>query len=68
MNLIDPASLATFVAAALVIVIAPGPDFAMVVARSVSGGWRVGVATSLGFSPGCWHTPCSRPSVSAPCC
>ncbi|BDP43689.1 lysine transporter LysE (plasmid) [Deinococcus aetherius] len=36
---------------------APGPDFAMVVARSVTGGWRVGLATTFGFSAGVFaHT------------
>lgn len=48
----DLASLGAFLAASLLIVVAPGPDFAMVVARSLAGGWRAGVATSLGFSLG----------------
>ncbi|BDP43871.1 lysine transporter LysE (plasmid) [Deinococcus aetherius] len=52
MALIDPAALGTFLVASLVIIMAPGPDFAMVVARSISGGWRVGLSTTFGFSLG----------------
>jgi threonine/homoserine/homoserine lactone efflux protein len=42
-----------FLASGLLLNIAPGPDSAYVVARSVQLGWRGGVAATFGISTGC---------------
>src|ERR1700722_10455526 len=42
-----------FFVSALLLNIAPGPDTAYVVGRSVQLGWRGGVAGALGISTGC---------------
>jgi threonine/homoserine/homoserine lactone efflux protein len=42
-----------FVISALLLNIAPGPDTAYIVGRSVQMGWRGGVAAALGISTGC---------------
>src|ERR1700733_12406945 len=42
-----------FFVSALLLNIAPGPDTAYVVGRSVQLGWRGGVAAALGISTGC---------------
>ena len=47
--LIPPDSLATYVAAAIALVLVPGPAQALVVARSVERGARAGVLTAVGL-------------------
>jgi threonine/homoserine/homoserine lactone efflux protein len=42
-----------FLGSGLLLNIAPGPDTAYVVARSVQLGWRGGIAAALGISTGC---------------
>jgi threonine/homoserine/homoserine lactone efflux protein len=42
-----------FLLSGLLLNIAPGPDTAYIVARSVQIGWRGGVAAALGISTGC---------------
>ena len=42
-----------FLVSALLLNIAPGPDSAYVIGRSVQLGWRGGVAAALGISTGC---------------
>jgi threonine/homoserine/homoserine lactone efflux protein len=42
-----------FYASALVLAVAPGPDTAYIVARSVQIGWRGGAAATFGVSTGC---------------
>ena len=42
-----------FIVAGLLLNIAPGPDTAYIVGRSVQLGWRGGVAAALGISTGC---------------
>jgi threonine/homoserine/homoserine lactone efflux protein len=42
-----------FIVSALLLNIAPGPDTAYVVGRSIQMGWRGGVAAALGISTGC---------------
>lgn len=44
--------LFTFFIAALIIVVAPGPDRVFILTRSISGGKRVGVFTALGIQLG----------------
>lgn len=43
-----------FVLAGLLLNITPGPDFAYVVARGATGGWRAGCAAALGIGAGCF--------------
>ncbi|HZR75292.1 LysE family translocator [Bradyrhizobium sp.] len=42
-----------FIVSGLLLNIAPGPDTAYIVGRSVQSGWRGGVAATLGISTGC---------------
>jgi threonine/homoserine/homoserine lactone efflux protein len=42
-----------FVVSGLLLNIAPGPDTAYIVGRSVQAGWRGGVAAALGIGTGC---------------
>jgi threonine/homoserine/homoserine lactone efflux protein len=42
-----------FILSGLLLNIAPGPDTAYIVARSVQTGWRGGAAAALGISTGC---------------
>ena len=48
----DFPTLASYFAAALLLAIAPGPGQMLVLARSIGGGRRVGVATALGLCVG----------------
>lgn len=43
-----------FVLAGLLLNVTPGPDFAYVVARGATGGWRAGCAAALGIGAGCF--------------
>jgi len=48
----DPAVLAAFIAAGLLLNITPGADFVFVSASGISGGPRIGMAAALGISLG----------------
>ncbi len=52
LDLIPPATLAAYVGAATLLVLAPGPGQALVVARSIEGGVRAGVLTAAGLELG----------------
>ena len=45
--------LGLFVAAGLLLNVTPGPDMAYIAARSAAGGFRAGVAATLGITAGC---------------
>ncbi len=45
--------LALFVAAGLLLNVTPGPDMAYIAARSAAGGFRAGMAATLGITAGC---------------
>ncbi|HEX2011245.1 MAG TPA: LysE family translocator [Roseateles sp.] len=49
MMLIEPATLALFALAVLLLLMSPGPNMAFVIAHGLSYGWRGGVAASLGI-------------------
>ncbi|MEO8305250.1 MAG: LysE family translocator [Betaproteobacteria bacterium] len=42
-----------FIAAGLLLNVTPGPDLAYIAARAAAGGFRAGVAASLGITAGC---------------
>ena len=48
----DPSVLAVFAAAALAIIVAPGPSVLYVVSQSVGGGRRAGLVSTLGIASG----------------
>lgn len=48
----DPATLLTYVAVVLGLFLIPGPAVLLVLARSISGGRKVGIATGLGIACG----------------
>ncbi len=48
----DPSALAVFVAAALALLITPGPAVLYIVARSREGGRAAGLVATLGISAG----------------
>jgi threonine/homoserine/homoserine lactone efflux protein len=48
----DPSSLALFAAAALALLVVPGPAVLFIVARSVEGGRRAGLVSTLGVHVG----------------
>jgi threonine/homoserine/homoserine lactone efflux protein len=48
----DPALLATFVLVVLGLFLIPGPAVLLTLARAISGGRRVGIATGLGIATG----------------
>ncbi|MBW6435948.1 LysE family translocator [Actinoplanes hulinensis] len=50
--LLDPALLAVFIVAVLVICVTPGPDMLYILATSVSQGIRAGLVASVGMSLG----------------
>lgn len=50
--MIDPALLATYVAVVLGLFLIPGPAVLLVLARGMSGGRSIGVATGLGIAAG----------------
>ncbi len=62
----DPASLALFVAAALLLAITPGPGLFYVAARTLAGGRAEGIASSLGTGlGGAMHVLAGALGVSA---
>lgn len=50
--LFEPATLGTYLLAAVALVVAPGPGQALVLARTLQGGTRQGVLTALGLELG----------------
>ena len=50
----DKAAFLTFLVAALLLNIAPGPDMLYVIGRSVGQGRKAGIVSSLGIFAGCW--------------
>ena len=50
----DKAAFLTFLLAALLLNIAPGPDMLYVIGRSVGQGRKAGIVSSLGIFAGCW--------------
>jgi threonine/homoserine/homoserine lactone efflux protein len=50
--MIDPTTLLTYAAVVLGLFLIPGPAVLLVLARSVTGGPRVGVATGFGIALG----------------
>jgi threonine/homoserine/homoserine lactone efflux protein len=50
----EKAAFLTFVVAAFMLNIAPGPDMLYVIGRSVGQGRRAGIVSSLGVFVGCW--------------
>src|ERR1700743_1206294 len=64
--MIDPHRFAIFLAAALLLAITPGPGIFYVLARSIAGGRREGVESSLGtFVGGLFHVLAAALGVSA---
>lgn len=64
--MIDPAQASAFLAAAVLITLAPGPDNLMVLSLSLARGRRQGVAFGLGCAAGCLsHTALAALGVSA---
>jgi len=58
--------LALFVTAGLLLNLTPGPDMAYIAARSAAGGFRDGVAATLGITSGCVvHTVAAALGLSA---
>jgi threonine/homoserine/homoserine lactone efflux protein len=65
-NLFDRTTLATYCAAAIALVAAPGPGQALVIARTVQRGLRAGLLTSLGLNTGTLlHTLAAALGLSA---
>jgi threonine/homoserine/homoserine lactone efflux protein len=50
----EKAAFLTFLVAALMLNIAPGPDMLYVIGRSVGQGRKAGVVSALGIFAGCW--------------
>jgi homoserine/homoserine lactone efflux protein len=49
---VDPANLGAFVAAALIVVVSPGPDTILILRHAIAGGRRIGLATVAGVQIG----------------
>jgi threonine/homoserine/homoserine lactone efflux protein len=65
-NLFDAATFGTYLAAAAALVIAPGPGQALVMARTLQGGVRAGLLTSVGLNLGTVvHTAAAALGLSA---
>lgn len=57
--------LGLFVVAGLLLNLTPGPDMAYIAGRSVAGGFRAGVAATLGITAGCVvHTAAAATGLS----
>jgi threonine/homoserine/homoserine lactone efflux protein len=62
----DPQSLVVFVAAALVLLLTPGPAVLYIVARSIGQGRRAGLVSMLGVHAGTLvHVACAAAGLSA---
>lgn len=46
----DPTTLASFIAAALILSVTPGPDMALLISRGVGHGWKSAWFTAFGFT------------------
>src|SRR4051812_40359064 len=65
-SMVDPHKLALFLAAALVLAIAPGPGMIYVLARSLAGGRREGILSAFGtFFGGLVHVFAAAVGLSA---
>jgi threonine/homoserine/homoserine lactone efflux protein len=63
---LDPDRLLPYTLAVVALVLAPGPNQAMIVARSLGGGRRAGIMTSLGVNAGTFvHTLAAAAGLSA---
>lgn len=66
MHLPDPATLAAYSLACLVLYITPGPDMSLILARTLSGGRRAGIVAGLGVCLGLLaHTALAAVGLSA---
>ena len=64
--MVDPERLLPFALAVVALVLAPGPNQAMIVARSLGGGRRAGITASLGINAGTFmHTLAAAAGLSA---
>ena len=64
--MIDPIVLLTFVPAALLLNLTPGPDMTLFVGRTLSGGRSAGLAALMGTATGCTlHTLAAVAGISA---
>jgi threonine/homoserine/homoserine lactone efflux protein len=64
--MLDAGRLLPYTLAVVALILAPGPNQAMVVARSLNGGRRAGIATSLGVNTGtAVHTIAAALGLSA---
>lgn len=62
----DPGTVALFVLAALVLLVTPGPAVLYIVARSIEGGRKAGIVSTLGISVGTlFHVAAAALGVSA---
>ena len=64
--MLDADRLLPYTLAVIALILAPGPNQAMVVARSLNGGRRAGIMTSLGVNTGtAFHTIAAALGLSA---
>src|SRR5689334_22188931 len=64
--MLDADRLLPYTLAVVALILAPGPNQAMVVARSLNGGRRAGIMTSLGVNTGtAFHTVAAALGLSA---
>jgi threonine/homoserine/homoserine lactone efflux protein len=64
--MLDAGRMVPYLLAVVALVLAPGPNQAMVVARSLNGGRRAGITTSLGVNTGtAFHTVAAALGLSA---
>jgi threonine/homoserine/homoserine lactone efflux protein len=62
----DAATLAAYTVACIVLFVTPGPDMSLFLARTISGGRRLGIASVLGANLGCClHTIAAALGLSA---
>src|SRR4051812_27872171 len=61
----DLTTFLTFTVACFILFITPGPDMSLVLAKTMSGGTRIGIAATLGANTGlCVHTVLAALGVS----
>jgi threonine/homoserine/homoserine lactone efflux protein len=62
----NTATMTAYTVACVVLFVTPGPDMSLFLARTISGGWRQGVASVLGANLGCCvHTVAAAVGLSA---
>ena len=62
----DLPTMLTFTVTCFILFITPGPDMSLVLAKTISGGTRMGIAATLGANAGlCVHTVLAAVGVSA---